>query len=66
MDEQWDKVEDKYAVTSLTVTGAVALWGSTGMISVSLFFSSFFPNHYLNLLVDSLLKPEIVNWILRN
>ncbi|XP_044501702.1 protein CURVATURE THYLAKOID 1B, chloroplastic [Mangifera indica] len=29
----WDKVEDKYAVTSLAVTGSVALWGSTGLIS---------------------------------
>lgn len=32
--EQWDKVEDKYAVSSLAVAGVVALWGSTGMISV--------------------------------
>ena len=31
---QWDKVEDKYAVSSLAVAGVVALWGSTGMISV--------------------------------
>ncbi|XP_031390122.1 protein CURVATURE THYLAKOID 1B, chloroplastic [Punica granatum] len=31
--EAWDNVEDKYAVTSLGVAGAVALWGSTGMIS---------------------------------
>ncbi|KAJ9539070.1 hypothetical protein OSB04_031803 [Centaurea solstitialis] len=30
---QWDKVEDKYAVSSLAVAGVVALWGSTGMIS---------------------------------
>ncbi|KAJ4728012.1 Protein CURVATURE THYLAKOID 1B chloroplastic [Melia azedarach] len=33
VQEAWDKVEDKYAVTSLAVTGAIALWGSTGMIS---------------------------------
>lgn len=32
---QWDKIEDKYAVTSLAVAGAVAIWGSSGMISVS-------------------------------
>ncbi|KAG6748278.1 hypothetical protein POTOM_048195 [Populus tomentosa] len=30
---QWDKVEDKYAVSSLVVAGGVALWGSTGLIS---------------------------------
>ena len=34
---QWDKVEDKYAVSSLVVAGGVALWGSTGLISVSCF-----------------------------
>lgn len=45
--EQWDKVEEKYAVASLGVAAVVALWGSTGLISVStrktpLFFFSFF------------------------
>lgn len=34
---QWDKVEDKYAVASLGVAGVVALWGSTGLISVRTF-----------------------------
>ena len=29
----WDKVEDKYAVSSIAVAGVVALWGSTGLIS---------------------------------
>ncbi|KAL5792129.1 hypothetical protein ACOSP7_000723 [Xanthoceras sorbifolium] len=33
VQEAWDKVEDKYAVSSLAVTVAIALWGSTGMIS---------------------------------
>ncbi|PON78921.1 Cyanobacterial aminoacyl-tRNA synthetase, CAAD domain containing protein [Parasponia andersonii] len=33
IQEAWDKVEDKYAVSSLAVAGAVALWGSTGLIS---------------------------------
>ncbi|KAI5647073.1 hypothetical protein M9H77_33078 [Catharanthus roseus] len=33
LQEAWDKVEDKYAVTSLAVAGAVALWGSTGLVS---------------------------------
>lgn len=33
LQEAWEKVEDKYAVTSLAVAGVVALWGSTGMIS---------------------------------
>ncbi|KAK9279663.1 hypothetical protein L1049_013343 [Liquidambar formosana] len=33
IQEAWDKLEDKYAVTSLAVAGVVALWGSTGMIS---------------------------------
>lgn len=32
IQESWDKVEDKYAVSSLAVAGVVALWGSTGMI----------------------------------
>ncbi|XP_021767232.1 protein CURVATURE THYLAKOID 1B, chloroplastic-like [Chenopodium quinoa] len=29
----WEKVEDKYAVSSLAVAGGVALWGSAGLIS---------------------------------
>ncbi|XP_058085489.1 protein CURVATURE THYLAKOID 1B, chloroplastic-like [Magnolia sinica] len=33
VQEAWDKLEDKYAVTSLAVAGVVALWGSAGMIS---------------------------------
>ncbi|XP_051146023.1 protein CURVATURE THYLAKOID 1B, chloroplastic [Andrographis paniculata] len=33
LQDAWDKVEDKYAVTSLAVAGGVALWGSVGMIS---------------------------------
>lgn len=33
IQQAWDKVEDKYAVSSLAVAGVVALWGSTGMIS---------------------------------
>ncbi|WCJ22519.1 Protein CURVATURE THYLAKOID 1B chloroplastic [Euphorbia peplus] len=33
VQEAWDKVDDKYAVSSLAVAGVVALWGSTGMIS---------------------------------
>lgn len=33
VQEAWDKVDDKYAVTSLAVAGVVALWGSTGLIS---------------------------------
>ncbi|GLT79844.1 hypothetical protein SLA2020_513170 [Shorea laevis] len=32
VQEAWDKVEDKYAVSSLAVAGVVALWGSTGLI----------------------------------
>ncbi|KAL9271255.1 CURVATURE THYLAKOID 1B, chloroplastic-like protein [Drosera capensis] len=31
--DAWDKVEDKYAVTSLAVAGGIALWGSTGLIA---------------------------------
>ncbi|KAM7472363.1 hypothetical protein LguiA_010546 [Lonicera macranthoides] len=31
--QEWDKVEDKYAVTSLGVAIVVGLWVSTGMIS---------------------------------
>ncbi|XP_052208473.1 protein CURVATURE THYLAKOID 1B, chloroplastic [Diospyros lotus] len=30
--EAWDKVEDKYAVSSLAAAGVLALWGSTGML----------------------------------
>ncbi|KAL7203086.1 hypothetical protein ACSBR2_016406 [Camellia fascicularis] len=33
VQEAWNKVEDKYAVSSLGVAGVVALWGSAGMIS---------------------------------
>ncbi|KAM5555800.1 protein CURVATURE THYLAKOID 1B, chloroplastic [Rosa sericea] len=33
VQEAWDKVEDKYAVSSLAVAGVVAVWGSTGLIS---------------------------------
>ncbi|EOX95574.1 Photosystem I P subunit isoform 4, partial [Theobroma cacao] len=33
--DTWDKVEDKYAVSSLAVAGIVALWGSIGLISAS-------------------------------
>ncbi|KAK6918696.1 Cyanobacterial aminoacyl-tRNA synthetase, CAAD domain [Dillenia turbinata] len=33
IQEAWDKLEDKYAVTSLAAVGALGLWGSTGMIS---------------------------------
>ncbi|XVF33075.1 hypothetical protein REPUB_Repub17cG0137000 [Reevesia pubescens] len=32
VQEVWEKVEDKYAVSSLAVAGVIALWGSTGMI----------------------------------
>ncbi|XP_031495303.1 protein CURVATURE THYLAKOID 1B, chloroplastic-like [Nymphaea colorata] len=31
--EAWDKIEDKYAVTSLAVAGVVALVGASGVIS---------------------------------
>lgn len=31
---QWDRLEDKYAVTSLAFAGAIALWSTSGMISV--------------------------------
>ncbi|KAL8248336.1 hypothetical protein R6Q59_005204 [Mikania micrantha] len=33
IQEVWEKVEDKYAVSSLLVAGGVFLWGSVGMIS---------------------------------
>ncbi|XP_076907925.1 protein CURVATURE THYLAKOID 1B, chloroplastic-like [Bidens hawaiensis] len=33
LQEAWEKVEDKYAVSSLAVAGVVFLWGSTGLIS---------------------------------
>ncbi|CAO2835382.1 unnamed protein product [Amaranthus hypochondriacus] len=33
VQEAWDKVEDKYAVSSLAVAGFVGLWGSAGLIS---------------------------------
>jgi hypothetical protein len=45
---QWDKVEDKYAVSSVVVAGGVALWGSAGFISVSCFAKcTFFPILFL-------------------
>ncbi|XP_004514915.1 protein CURVATURE THYLAKOID 1B, chloroplastic-like [Cicer arietinum] len=33
LQETWDKVDDKYAVSSLVVASVIALWGSTGLIS---------------------------------
>ncbi|KAE9593594.1 hypothetical protein Lal_00036279 [Lupinus albus] len=33
IQQAWDKVEDKYAISSLGVAAAVALWGSAGVIS---------------------------------
>ncbi|XP_057979803.1 protein CURVATURE THYLAKOID 1B, chloroplastic isoform X2 [Malania oleifera] len=33
VQEAWDKVDDKYAVTSLVVAALVAVWASSGMIS---------------------------------
>ncbi|KAJ8633510.1 hypothetical protein MRB53_026846 [Persea americana] len=33
IQEAWDKVDDKYAVTSLALAAAVALWGTAGVIS---------------------------------
>ncbi|GMH00362.1 hypothetical protein Nepgr_002201 [Nepenthes gracilis] len=33
VQEAWDKVEDKYAITTLVAAGVIALWVSTGMIS---------------------------------
>ncbi|XP_020203597.1 protein CURVATURE THYLAKOID 1B, chloroplastic [Cajanus cajan] len=33
LQEAWDKVDDKYAVSSLAVAGVIALWGSVGLIS---------------------------------
>ncbi|XP_022156982.1 protein CURVATURE THYLAKOID 1B, chloroplastic [Momordica charantia] len=31
--EAWDKVEDKYAVSSLAVAGFVGVWASAGVVS---------------------------------
>ncbi|KAF7843802.1 protein CURVATURE THYLAKOID 1B, chloroplastic-like [Senna tora] len=31
--QAWDKVEDKYAVSSVILSAVIALWGTTGMIS---------------------------------
>ncbi|XP_004494874.1 protein CURVATURE THYLAKOID 1B, chloroplastic-like [Cicer arietinum] len=33
IQQAWDKVEDKYAVSAVAVAGGVALWGSAGLIS---------------------------------
>ncbi|XP_039047929.1 protein CURVATURE THYLAKOID 1B, chloroplastic-like [Hibiscus syriacus] len=33
VQEAWDRVEDKYAVSTLALVVVVALWGSTGIIS---------------------------------
>ncbi|XP_022992417.1 protein CURVATURE THYLAKOID 1B, chloroplastic [Cucurbita maxima] len=33
VQEAWDKVDDKYAVSSLAVSGFVALWASAGVVS---------------------------------
>ncbi|KAK2366662.1 protein CURVATURE THYLAKOID 1B, chloroplastic [Trifolium repens] len=36
LQDAWDKVDDKYAVGSLVVASVIALWGSTGLISVGM------------------------------
>ncbi|KEH24703.1 thylakoid membrane phosphoprotein 14 kDa protein [Medicago truncatula] len=46
IQQTWDKVEDKYAVSALAVAGTVALWGSAGVISVSLL--PFLHIYYIN------------------
>nr|GLL36283.1 protein CURVATURE THYLAKOID 1B, chloroplastic [Ipomoea trifida] len=33
IQKTWEKVEDKYAVTSLAVAGAVGLWASAGVVA---------------------------------
>ncbi|CAH8387023.1 unnamed protein product [Eruca vesicaria subsp. sativa] len=33
VQEAWEKVEDKYAISSLAVSGFVALWGTAGVVS---------------------------------
>ncbi|CAK8560566.1 unnamed protein product [Lathyrus sativus] len=33
LQETWDKVDDKYAVSTLIVASVIALWSSTGLIS---------------------------------
>ncbi|PNX77985.1 thylakoid membrane phosphoprotein 14 chloroplastic-like [Trifolium pratense] len=33
VQQAWEKVEDKYAVSTLAVAGTVALWGTAGVIS---------------------------------
>ncbi|XP_078155463.1 photosystem I P subunit [Carex rostrata] len=33
VQEAWDKIDDKYAATSLGVAAFIALWSTTGMIS---------------------------------
>ncbi|KAI5422174.1 protein CURVATURE THYLAKOID 1B, chloroplastic [Lathyrus oleraceus] len=33
IQETWDKVDDKYAVSTLIVASVIALWSSTGLIS---------------------------------
>jgi hypothetical protein len=34
VSRQWDKVEDKYAVSAIGVAGIVALWTAVGAIKV--------------------------------
>ncbi|KAK4267092.1 hypothetical protein QN277_023925 [Acacia crassicarpa] len=33
VQETWEKIEDKYAVSTVAVAGVVALWGSVGVVS---------------------------------
>ncbi|WZZ48012.1 hypothetical protein YC2023_048119 [Brassica napus] len=46
VQEAWDKVEDKYAVSSLAVSGFVALWGTAGVISVRIIHHYIFKTLY--------------------
>lgn len=43
---KWDNVEDKYAVSSLAVSGFVALWGTAGVISVRIIHHYIFKTLY--------------------
>lgn len=50
---KWEKVEDKYAIGSLAFAGVVALWGSTGLISVrGVFENRFKCNKLFDLISD--------------
>ncbi|WJX71147.1 hypothetical protein P8452_55171 [Trifolium repens] len=63
LQDAWDKVDDKYAVGSLVVASVIALWGSTGLISVGMTLIKLPRPHFLCACVTCLIRgPSFKAW----